>query len=138
MYTSPTLVIKEINIIHKGEPIKIIASLVKNKLWIHLKGTTYIIDNPHSIQLGKKKPTHKKKNHFEKYLYSPMPSKVSQILVKKGDLCQSNQVLLILNSMKMEYTLKAKSKCKVQQILVKTGDVVSVDQKLVIFQASPG
>ena len=130
---------KEMEITHKKEQIKIIAKLVKNTLWLHLKGHTYTINNPQTVldeekNAGKRKP---KAQKFEKYLTSPMPARVSKVLIKKGNRCKPDQVLLILNSMKMEYTMKAPAPCLVEEVLVKTGDTVSLDQKLAIFQPLP-
>ena len=54
----------------------------------------------------------------DNFLISPMPGKVVDILVKKGDIVNEGETLIILDAMKMENTLKSENKVKVIEIFV--------------------
>ena len=68
------------------------------------------------------------------YLVSPMPGKVVQIFVKKNDIINKGETLIILDAMKMENILKTDSKVKVLEIYVKKGEAVSAEQNLIKLQ----
>ncbi|MDE0118936.1 MAG: acetyl-CoA carboxylase biotin carboxyl carrier protein subunit [Bdellovibrionales bacterium] len=68
----------------------------------------------------------------DKYvILSPMPGEIVKILVHPGVEVTENQTVLILSSMKMEYTLKASAKGVIKSVKVKEGEKVSADQELV-------
>jgi biotin carboxyl carrier protein len=62
---------------------------------------------------------------------APMPGTVVSILVKEGDEVQKNQGLVIVESMKMENTLRAQMQGRVAKIRVKEGDLVDTGVSLV-------
>ena len=66
-----------------------------------------------------------------KNIVSPMPGKVTKLLVKESDKVESGDNLLVLDAMKMENILKADSSGKVKTIHVKQGDAVLSDQILI-------
>ena len=55
---------------------------------------------------------------------SPMPGKVTRILVKPGDQVEANQTLLVLEAMKMEHSVRAPRAGVVQSISVNVGALV--------------
>ena len=65
--------------------------------------------------------------HGEFHLRAPMPGLVVSIPVDEGQLIQKGDVLLVLESMKMQNELRAPREGTVTRIRVKTGD--SVEQK---------
>ena len=72
----------------------------------------------------------------ELILKSPMPGLIVQVPVKVGDLVSTGDVLVILESMKMQNELKSSQDGKVTQIQVKEGDSVEQKQILLIVEAS--
>ena len=71
------------------------------------------------------------KKSLDKYvIISPMPGQIVKILMKPGQEVKENQTVLILSSMKMEYTLKAPNKGFIKLVKIKEGDRVSADQVL--------
>jgi len=64
-------------------------------------------------------------------IISPMPGKVIQIKVKKGDKVIKGQTLLIVEAMKMENYITAPSDGEVEQVNVKVGEMVNSSIKLV-------
>ncbi len=71
----------------------------------------------------------------EKYtLQSPMPGLVIDILVKIGDEVKEGQVLLILESMKMQNELKAPRDGKISWIQAEVNDNVERKETLLILE----
>ncbi|MCF8475055.1 MAG: acetyl/propionyl/methylcrotonyl-CoA carboxylase subunit alpha [Emcibacter sp.] len=56
---------------------------------------------------------------------TPMPGKVTQVMVKEGDLVTLGQPLMILEAMKMEHTIKAQIVGKVDMFRLAIGDQVA-------------
>ena len=64
-------------------------------------------------------------------IVTPMPGKVSRLMVAEGDAVEAGQPLLVLEAMKMEHTLKAPVDGTVEKISAGEGDQVSDGQVLV-------
>lgn len=69
--------------------------------------------------------------HNPAHVAAPMPGKVLDVLAKKGDRVTKGQLLLITESMKMEYVIAAKSAGEVLSVAVKKGDMVEGGDLLV-------
>jgi methylmalonyl-CoA carboxyltransferase small subunit len=65
---------------------------------------------------------------------SPIIGMVARILVQVGQSIQVNDVLLVLEAMKMETTITAPVAGKVARVNVKAGEAVQVGQVLVEFE----
>ncbi|MBV68596.1 MAG: acetyl/propionyl-CoA carboxylase subunit alpha [Pelagibacterales bacterium] len=70
----------------------------------------------------------------DNYLISPMPGKVVDILIKKGEIVNQGKTLIILDAMKMENILKAENKVKVIEVFVTKGEAVASEQNLIKLQ----
>jgi biotin carboxyl carrier protein len=68
---------------------------------------------------------------MSKQIVAPMPGKVVDILVKKGDEVLEYQEVLILEAMKMENAIPSPESGKVKVILVKKDDTVAAKQVLI-------
>jgi 3-methylcrotonyl-CoA carboxylase alpha subunit len=66
---------------------------------------------------------------------SPMPGKVSQVLVKAGDRVRKGQALAVLEAMKMEHTLSSPGDHTISAVLFKAGDQVNEGVAIVVFEA---
>jgi biotin carboxyl carrier protein len=64
-------------------------------------------------------------------LRAPMPGLIVKLPVKEGDVVKKGDVLVILESMKMQNELKSPRDGKVTRVQVKTGDSVEQRQNLV-------
>ena len=64
---------------------------------------------------------------------APLPGSVLRVLVNVGDVVNEGDVLVVLESMKMEVEVKALSAGTVQQILVSVGDTLKTGQPVVTF-----
>lgn len=62
---------------------------------------------------------------------SPMPGRIVAVHVAEGDAVETGQALLVLEGMKMEYTLKAAIDGTVEKLLYGEGDMVDAEVPLV-------
>jgi 3-methylcrotonyl-CoA carboxylase alpha subunit len=62
---------------------------------------------------------------------SPMPGRVVAVHVKSGDNVQPGQALLVLEGMKMEYTVKATVAGVIEKVLYDKGDMVDAEAPLI-------
>ena len=72
-------------------------------------------------------------NNKLKNIVSPMPGKVTKVLVKEKDKVQEGDSLLILDAMKMENMIKSDFNGTIKKISVKENQSVSADEMLITF-----
>ncbi len=77
----------------------------------------------------------KKKGSGEYVLKAPMPGLVVSIPVKPDDIVQEGEVLIILESMKMQNELKSPQAGRVTKVNISEGD--SVEQREVMIVLAP-
>lgn len=68
-------------------------------------------------------------------LVSPMPATVIEVKVKKGDEVKENQVLCVLESMKMEINLRAGRDGIVGEVRAEKGKGVEEGEILVLLES---
>ncbi|TDJ12651.1 MAG: acetyl-CoA carboxylase biotin carboxylase subunit [Gammaproteobacteria bacterium] len=66
---------------------------------------------------------------------SPLPGKIVALLVAEGDRVETGDKLLVLEGMKMEYTLLARTAGTIEKILYREGDIVEAEVALIDIQA---
>ena len=66
-------------------------------------------------------------------MVAPFPSVVSEVLVKPGDTVEGDQVLIVIEAMKMLHSLRATGQGTVDEVRVNAGDQVASDDVLVTF-----
>jgi biotin carboxyl carrier protein len=104
------------------------AAVKDGTFWFHLNGETYSMVGSTRQRRGSKAggtlgdPGQS---------LSPMPGKVIKLLIKVGDKVNAGDVLLIMEAMKMEYTLKALADGKVADVNCAPGDQVALGALLV-------
>ncbi len=64
-------------------------------------------------------------------MISPMPGKITKILLSEGSDVQIGQAVLVMEAMKMEYTLKAEVAGTVEGIHCAVGEQVALGKALV-------
>ncbi|KAL1934018.1 hypothetical protein VTP01DRAFT_6200 [Rhizomucor pusillus] len=64
---------------------------------------------------------------------TPMPCKISQVLVSPGQKVEKDTTLVVLEAMKMEHVIKAPMAGVIDQVLYKVGDLVDENKSLVTF-----
>ncbi len=105
-----------------------------DKLEILLRGTQYtatVLDEREKRLKAAAGDSHVSSD--ELILKSPMPGLIVQVPVKVGDTVAVGDVLVILESMKMQNELKSTQDGKVTQVEIKAGD--SVEQKTILIKS---
>ena len=69
----------------------------------------------------------------EEVLTSPLACKVIKVLAKEGETVEADQVLVIIEAMKMEMPISSTSRGKVKEILVREGQDVDKGTDLLIL-----
>jgi biotin carboxyl carrier protein len=67
-------------------------------------------------------------------IMAPMPGKVISVKVKPGDAVKVNQVVVILEAMKMENEILSEAAGKVKEVKVKPGESVEGGQVLIVVE----
>ena len=66
---------------------------------------------------------------------APIPGKILQLLVEEGENVERDQLILILEAMKMKNRILAPIKGKITQINVKEGEIVPQDHPLIKIES---
>lgn len=69
-----------------------------------------------------------------KVVTAPTPGKVVELRVKPGDAVKENDVVAVLESMKMNIEIYAGYNGKVKEVLVKPGDFVDLGQPIIVIE----
>lgn len=93
---------KKLNFEIAGKTQSGFAQLIDDKVWLHFGGRTFAVSSQPSARKGSRKLSPKSGN-----IVSPMPGKITKILVKVGDAVAENQSIIVIEAMKMEYALKS-------------------------------
>ncbi len=101
---------------------------------IKINGRTYSVELKDKFDLllekmGMNAQASSKVNNIK----APMPGLIIDLKVKDGDVVKANDVLLILEAMKMENIIKASGEGIVKKVNVKKGDTVEKGQVLIEF-----
>ena len=67
-------------------------------------------------------------------IIAPMPGQIKSIFVREGDKVTVGQKLLVMEAMKLENKINAKSNGIVKKILVRDGDTVNQGQELITIE----
>ena len=108
-----------------GKTFRVPIQKVGNDFWIHLNGKTYFIQKEIE-QWGKKS----NRSNKEGAIVSPMPGKITKILKKEGQSVNAGEVVVVVEAMKMEYSLKSEIEGKVSKILCQVNDQVVLGKVL--------
>lgn len=112
-----------------GKKEQVAAEVVDRQLWFKLKGEVYAIQ---LNELNENKFTKSKSSgkSVDK-IAAPMPGKITKLFVSGGQNVNKGDALLVMEAMKMEYTLKADINAKVEKLSVQVGDQVVLSQLLI-------
>jgi len=71
---------------------------------------------------------------MSRFLLSPMPGLLTDLLVKAGQEVKAGERLAVIEAMKMENTLRAEADSVVKEVFAARGDSLSVDQPILAFE----
>lgn len=118
----------------QGQRIRVPVMRAQGKLWFHWHGETHVLDLNGE---GRKSQGGASKSH-PGVIQAPMPGKVTKVFAHKGNQVQAGQPMVVMEAMKMEYTLEADVSGQVQEVNCQPGQQVSLHQVLVKIKASGG
>lgn len=107
------------------------AQLLKGTLWVHFNGRTFTVDAG-TGQRSRRKFA----GGSSDQILAPMPGKVTKILVQEGSIVTQGQAVLVMEAMKMEYTLKSEIDGAVHSLSCSVGEQVAVGKVLVKITSS--
>jgi acetyl/propionyl-CoA carboxylase alpha subunit len=118
---------KIVEIEFAGKKIRVPAIKHQGRLWFHWQGSNHMIDLSSAQrrkggEMGKANPG---------VITAPMPGKVTRVSVSKDQNVNKGQALVVMEAMKMEYTLEADRDGKVSEVNVKAGMQVGLGEVLV-------
>lgn len=120
---------KEVVISFQGKEKKVLAERIDKKIWFKIN------DQIFSQDIFDLTSRHDKKNRGSKSsndkILAPMPGKVTKIFVIPGQKVQKGQTLLVMEAMKMEYTLKSDIDATVEKLNAQVNQQVNLGHLLV-------
>ncbi len=108
---------------------KYIAEIIDQKLWIKQGDETWCYDVVDLASEGTRRK--KTSSSSPDKIMSLMPGKITKIFVQSGDAVSQGQALVVMEAMKMEYTLKSDLSTTVEKVNVELGQQVALGQLLV-------
>jgi 3-methylcrotonyl-CoA carboxylase alpha subunit len=98
-------------------------------VWVQVGGRTYVLETeqPAKAKSGAAGPTGGD-------VISPMTGTVRKVFVRDGQAVQNGTPLLVVEAMKMEFTVTAPGEGRVAQVLCSVGESVDLGQILVHFE----
>lgn len=103
------------------------AQLIKGTLWVHYNGRTFTTETGSGQKSRKKAGVAGSSDQ----VVAPMPGKVTKILANAGTVVKAGQAILVMEAMKMEYTLKAEIAGEIDSIHCTVGEQVALGKSLV-------
>lgn len=117
----------EIKVRIDGVDHKAQAQLIKGTLWVHHNGRVFTVD----AGTGRKSRKKAGAGGSSDQVIAPMPGKVTKILLNPGSAVSIGQAVLVMEAMKMEYTLKAEIEGTIDSVNCAVGEQVALGKALV-------
>jgi acetyl/propionyl-CoA carboxylase alpha subunit len=118
---------------YKGKKLNYVSEWIKGTLWIHVNGKIFSVE---SVQNSKKN----RKGHIgvaQNKVIAPMPGKITKVLITEGQRVEKGQAVVVMEAMKMEYTLKAELAGPIEKVKAKVGNQVSLGDILIEIAQEP-
>ena len=117
-----------------GQEQIVISEVIDKKIWFKMGEQTHSYD---LVELNQS--AHVKNKTFSKSpdrIVAPMPGKITKVFVSAGQRVTKGDALIVMEAMKMEYTLKADLTAEVEKLNVQINEQVSLGHLLVQLKAS--
>jgi acetyl/propionyl-CoA carboxylase alpha subunit len=116
-----------------GQVVKGFAVLKDGVLWTHANGETWTTETAPRRRGGKKSGS---ASADPGEIIAPMPGKIIKISAPEGSQVAVGDVVIVMEAMKMEYTLKAQAAGRVTDVRAQAGSQVLLGQVLVKIEVS--
>ncbi len=112
---------------HEGTIVKVAAQRIGQQIWYHYLGETFVWEKP------ERTPRSTSTSVPRNLLTAPMPGKITAVMKAIGESVNLGEVVIVMEAMKMEYSLKAECHGKVKSLKVAVDSQVSLGEILVEF-----
>lgn len=112
----------------EGKRILVKAMKIGHELWLHINGETWVIDQKPKVN---KKQSSGGVDSSSGEVLAPMPGKILRITVSKDDAIEKDQIVVVMEAMKMEYSLPSPAAGTVAEILCRVNQQVELGSTLV-------
>jgi acetyl-CoA/propionyl-CoA carboxylase biotin carboxyl carrier protein len=110
-----------------GKSANVRGMRIGDNVWLHVNGETWVVDQRPKVA----RPRDGAKSAAQGgEIRSPMPGKILKVNVQVGQKVQARQVLIIMDAMKMEYSLTSPGVGIVKEISVRENQQVELEQVL--------
>ncbi len=99
---------------------------IKGTLWVHWRGQTLTWE-PKSSERKRSRDSDLHRGE----ILAPMPGKITKILKQEGESVKSGELVLVMEAMKMEYSLNSHRDGLIKKLKVSVGSQVELHQILV-------
>ena len=123
----------QLSILYGNKVIHSVVTKKKGKYYIYLNGEIYELEEV--LEEAKNFKAEDVEEEKIQIVLAPMPGKIIKTCVEEGEKVKSGQVLLIMESMKMETSVEATIDGIVKKLYVSGGDSMDDGQKLVEVEA---
>lgn len=118
---------------HNGKNVSYVSEWIQGTLWVHVNGKTFNIEGAQNSKKNRKGSAGTSHNK----VMAPMPGKVTKVLVQEGQIVDKGQAVVVMEAMKMEYTLKSDLAGPVEKVKATVGAQVSLGDVLVQIAQEP-
>jgi len=122
----------ETTLLVDGKEQKVTSEIIDKKIWFKIDEQIFAYDIFELSQSSHTKSKSKEKS-LDK-IKAPMPGKITKIFVKDGQTVKKGDALVVMEAMKMEYTLKSDLDTTVEKVNVNLNDQVTLGSLLVQLQ----
>ncbi len=122
---------KKIKIMISGRSVEVLAQKIGSHIWYQTEKGISSVEVEGAFASRKKRKS-ADSNSFQ--ILAPMPGKITKVLTVEAGPAEPGQSLIVMEAMKMEYTLKSPSVRRVKKIHAKVGDQVALGQVLIDFE----
>jgi biotin carboxyl carrier protein len=119
--------IKWVELEFQGRSVRVPAVKAQGRLWFHWRGETHVVD----IAAGSRRSAGGKGKTQPGVIVAPMPGKITRAGVAVGDKVEAGRTLVVMEAMKMEYTLEADRGGLVTEVNAEVGRQVGLGDVLV-------
>ena len=122
---------KRYDLLLDGKKVRVWAQKIAGVLWYHYNGETRTFQPKSQYASGGSGAS----SITPGEVTSPMPGKIMKLHVSLGDIVSKGDVVVLMEAMKMEYSLEADISGKIEEVSISTGDQVSLGQVLIKIKA---
>jgi acetyl/propionyl-CoA carboxylase alpha subunit len=123
-----------VEIPYHGKIWRIPALKSQGRLWFHWQGETHVVE----VGNGSRRGGADQGRSHRGVIQAPMPGKVTKVHVTVGERVAKGKALVVMEAMKMEYTLEADLDGTIAEVGVTPGQQVSLGQVIVRLDEETG